>query len=155
MVDDEELIASMLQKALTRLYYAVDFTPNPAAALALVRSELGTQKCYRTQFSVSLDTERDELKPTDRPEVAWSIARPAELAKEDAVATDESGLFRSGPALELAFPLNCGGQIVDCLGIDQSRSDVVMSMLAAESQPVFAQAFTQIAGLSDVVSGIG
>jgi len=41
------------------------------------------------------------------------VAGLAEFAEDGAVAVDESSFLRSGPALELAFPLNRGGQIIE------------------------------------------
>ena len=80
---------------------------------------------------------------------------PAEAAEAAGVAMDERGLLGSGPAFERALALNGGGQIVERLGVDQSRSDAVMSVFAADSQPMLAEAFAQVAGLADVVGAVG
>jgi CheY-like chemotaxis protein len=39
VVDDEEVLALLLQRALTALGYEVEFTTQPAAALDLVRAD--------------------------------------------------------------------------------------------------------------------
>jgi hypothetical protein len=88
-----------------------------------------------------------------RPAVAVeiSIARLAQMPELEAVAQDQGFLLGAGPAFELGLAPYC---VLECHWTfveNQSRPFVVVCVFAAETEPMLAQAFAQIARMPDII----
>ncbi len=85
----------------------------------------------------------------------WCGSRAAESFEGTKIAADQSLLFRPGPALELTFPLHGLNRRNRPLTIHQAWLTMVMGVLTAQPEAMFADALMHVTSLADVERTVG
>jgi len=84
----------------------------------------------------------------------WCGSRAAERFQDEKVSADQRLFLGPGPAFELGFALHGINERKRPFPIHETAPRVIARVLRPQTEAVFAQAFSQVMGLSDIVSAV-